>query len=66
MHDLQYNGGKQLHAAMGLTAACVHKSALYYRTVHISLWYTQISIYIEIYFVSNLFVLFGIEELSEK
>ena len=28
MHDLQYNGGKQLHAAMGLTAACVHKSAL--------------------------------------
>ena len=28
--------------------------------------YTQISIYIEIYFVSILFVLIGIEELSEK
>ena len=28
--------------------------------------YTQISIYIEIEVISNLFVLFGIEELSEK
>ena len=28
MHDLQYNGGKQVHAATGLIAACVHKSAL--------------------------------------
>ena len=28
MHDLQYNGGKQIHAATGLIAACVHKSAL--------------------------------------
>ena len=28
MHDLQYNGGKQLHTATGLIAACTHKSAL--------------------------------------
>ena len=28
MHDLQYNGGKQVHTATGLIAACVHKSAL--------------------------------------
>ena len=28
MYDLQYNGGKQVHAATGLIAACVHKSAL--------------------------------------
>ena len=27
MYDLQYNGGKQLHTATGLTAACTHKSA---------------------------------------
>ena len=25
MHDLQYNGSKQVHAATGLIAACVHK-----------------------------------------
>ena len=28
MHDLQYNGGKQVHTATGLIAACTHKSAL--------------------------------------
>ena len=28
MHDLQFNGGKQVHTATGLIAACVHKSAL--------------------------------------
>ena len=28
MHDLQYNGGKQLHTATGLIVACTHKSAL--------------------------------------
>ena len=28
MHDLQYNGGKQLHTATGLIAAYTHKSTL--------------------------------------
>ena len=34
MHDLQHNGGRQLHAGTDLTAACVHKSATLFLRLH--------------------------------